>query len=147
MDQADHRAERLVRDLIDHVWNHGHVDDLDHFFAPSFDHGGRDDTPDGLRAWHRDNAATWADERWEILSLITDGEKADGEKVAVRWRCTARHVGTWGPVAATGKTVTWEGVHFFTVRNGQIVGLWALADVFGKALQLGVTLVPPEAEA
>jgi predicted ester cyclase len=135
-------AERLVRDLIDHVWNNGHLDDVEHFFAPTFDHAGREDTPDGVREWHREDAQTWADARWEVLSLISDGEN-----VAVRWRCTGRQIGQWGPVPPTGRTVSWEGVHFFTVRNGQITGLWATSDVFGKALQLGVTLVPPEAGA
>jgi len=136
------QAERLVRDLIDHVWNNGHLDDLEHFFAPTFDHGGREDTPDGIREWHREDAETWAGSRWEILALT-----GDGERLAVRWRCTARHAGQWGPVAPTGKTISWEGVHFFTVQSGRIVGMWAMADVFGKALQLGVTLVPPAAGA
>jgi len=135
------QAERLVRDLIDHVSNSGRLEDIEHFFAPTFDHGGREDTPEGIRQWHRDDALTWADARWEILALT-----GDGVRYAVRWRCTARHVGPWGPVAATGRSVTWEGVHFFTVHNGQITALWAIADVFNKALQLGVTLVPPEAE-
>ena len=62
------------------------------------------------------------------------------ESVAGRWDAAAILV------AATGRSVTWEGVHFFTVHNGQITALWAIADVFNKALQLGVTLVPPEAE-
>jgi hypothetical protein len=31
-------------------------------------------------------------------------------------------------------------VHFFTVRDGRIVALWATADLFGKAQQLGVTM-------
>jgi predicted ester cyclase len=135
-------AERLIRDLVDHVWNSGHLDDIEHFFAPGFDHGGREDTPEGVREWHRADARTWTDARWEVLTLVSDGER-----VAVRWRCTARHTGQWGPIPPTGKTITWEGAHFFTVRNGQITAMWAIGDAFGKALQLGGTLAPPEAGA
>lgn len=131
-------AEQLVRELVALVWNGGRVDELDRFFADPFDHDGRPDSVAGLRAWHEDDAATWADVHYEIMGLVSDGGQ-----VALRWQATARHVGAWGPVGPTGATVTWAGAHFFTVQDGQIVALWAVADRFGKALQLGVTLSPP----
>jgi hypothetical protein len=40
--------------------------------------------------------------------------------------------------------VTWAGVHFFTVTDGLVTALWATADRFAKALQLGVVMTPPE---
>lgn len=121
-----------MRELVERVWNGGHTEELDQFYASTFDHGGRTDSVDGLRAWHVEDAATWADGSYEIVTLVSDGEQ-----VALRWRATARHIGAWGPVAPTGVTVSWDGVHFFVVRDERIVGLWALSDRFGKALQLG----------
>ncbi len=132
-------AELVVRDLIDRVWNGGEVDALQRFFADPFDHGGRSDTVAGLREWHRAEAATWADARYEVMSLVSDGHR-----VAVRWQATARQVGAWGPTPPTGKTITWDGVHFFEVSDGRVVAMWAMADVFAKALQLGVTMTPPD---
>jgi len=41
--------------------------------------------------------------------------------------------------------VTYAGVHFFTIEDGRIADLWAINDTFGKVLQLGAELVPPEA--
>ena len=114
-------AERVVRELVERVWNGGRLDELDRFFADPFDH-----------------AATWADIRYEIVSLVSDGAQ-----VALRWQATARHVGAWGPVAPTGATISWAGAHFLTVQDGRIVAMWAVADRFDKALQLGVTLSPP----
>jgi predicted ester cyclase len=61
----------------------------------------------------------------------------------VHWHATARHTGHWGPVRPTGKTIAWDGAHFFTVRDSRIVAMWAMADMFIKALQLGVTMTPP----
>ncbi|WP_144122836.1 ester cyclase [Catellatospora sichuanensis] len=133
-------AEQAVRELIDRVWNGGHTDELERSYADPFDHGGRPDTVAGLRQWHAAEAVTWADTRYEVTSLVSDGEQ-----VAVRWRATARQVGAWGPVPPTGKTITWDGVHFFAVRDGRVIAMWAMADVFAKALQLGVTMTPPEA--
>jgi len=130
-------AEAVVRDLVETVWNGNRTEELERFFAPTFDHGGRTDTPDGLRDWHTKDADTWADPAYEIVSLVVDGEQ-----VAIRWRATARHIGQWGPVPPTGMTVASEGAHFFTVRDGRIVAMCAVADTFGKAVQLGVRLEP-----
>jgi predicted ester cyclase len=62
----------------------------------------------------------------------------------VRWRATARQIGQWGPVPPTDRTIAWDGVHFITVRDGRIVKLWAMADTFAKAVQLGARIAPPE---
>jgi len=133
-------ADAVVRALVETVWNGGRTEELERFFASTFDHDGRTDTPHGLRAWHTNDAAAWADSGYEILSLVVDGEQ-----VAVRWRATARHVGQWGPVPPTGITVTWQGAHFFTVRDERIIAMWAVADTFGKAVQLGVRFEPATA--
>jgi predicted ester cyclase len=125
-------AESVVRGLVERVWNGGHTEELDQFFASTFDHGGQPDSVAGLREWHTADAATWADGFYQIVALISDGEQ-----VALRWRATARHIGVWGPIAPTGATISWDGVHFFVVRDERIVGLWALSDMFRKALQLG----------
>jgi predicted ester cyclase len=131
-------AERTVRGLVERVWNEGRLDELDRYVASSFDHGGRPDDLAGLRSWHAADALTWADQRYEIVELVSDGTH-----VALRWRATARHVGAWGPVPPTGRIVTADGVHFCTVRDGLVVALWAMSDRFGKAQQLGVTMTPP----
>jgi predicted ester cyclase len=134
------QPENIVRELVERVWNQGELDLLPGFFAETIDHGGRADGVAGLRAWHERDAEVWADQRFEILSLVASAE----EDVAIRWRATARHIGQWGPVPPTGKTISWEGVHFFTLRGGKVVAMWAMADVFGKAMQLGAVLEPPQ---
>ena len=125
-------AVTVVHRLIDQVWNGGDLAALPELFTDPFLHSGRQDTVDGLRRWHQDDAAVWAEARYRVVDEVTDGTT-----VAVRWRATARQVGDWGPAAATGREITWEGVHFVTVEGGRITALWALADAFGKARQLG----------
>ncbi|MEU8080656.1 hypothetical protein AB0B31_34995 [Catellatospora citrea] len=44
-------------------------------------------------------------------------------------------VAAGGPVPPTGKTITWDGVHFFVVREGRGSAVWAVADLFAKATQ------------
>jgi predicted ester cyclase len=131
--------ESIIRELVEAVWNGGALDRLPEFFADTIDHGGRTDDLAGLRAWHESDALIWADQRFEIVSLVSDG----AGQVAMRWRATARQIGQWGPVAATGRSISWDGVHFFTLRDGKVVSMWAMADVFAKASQLGAVISPP----
>ena len=127
-----------MRELFQ-VLSSGRFEDLGRLYAPVVEHGGRRETPADLIAWQEAESEVWADAAYEVLTLVSDGVN-----VAARWRATARQVGTWGPVPATGREVTWDGVHFFTVVDGRVTALWATADRFAKAAQLGVTFSPPE---
>jgi predicted ester cyclase len=84
----------------------------------------------------------WAGTTYEVVTVVSDGSA-----VGVRWRARATHIGPWGPVAATGRTVEWDGVHFFTVSEGRVTAIWAMADMFAKAEQLGVVMTPPDTTA
>jgi predicted ester cyclase len=130
-------AEEVVRALVARVWNEGRVEELGQYFATTFDHAGRPDDIAGLVAWHHDESQTWADLSYEIVTLVSDGRQ-----VALRWRATGRHVGDWGPVGPTDLVVAWDGAHFFEVEGGFVTSMWAMADRFAKATQLGVVMTP-----
>lgn len=130
-------AEDVVRELFG-LWNDGQVNELDRCLAPVVDHDGTLQTLEEIVTWHRQDREVWSGTTYEILSLVSDGRS-----VAVRWRAEARHAGPWGPVPPTGRRVSWDGVHFFTVDQGRVVSLWAMADMFAKAQQLGVVMQPP----
>ena len=129
----------LVLDLVERVWNGGDLDALPEYFADPFEHDGSTSTVASLVEWHRDDAATWAGTAYVVLDCV-----ATGDAVALRWRATSTHVGPWGPVPTTGRRVEWMGAHFFRVARARIVAMDALADRFGKAMQLVVLLTPPE---
>jgi predicted ester cyclase len=131
-------AEDVVRELF-RIWNEGRLDELDRCLAPTVDHGGRPEVIAELAEWHRRERDVWAGTTYELITLVSDGSD-----VAVRWRATATHVGPWGPVPATGRTVAWAGVHFFTVTDERVTSIWAMADMFSKAQQLGVVMTPAE---
>ena len=127
----------LVLELVERVWNGGDLEALPEYYAATFENNGRVRTVDELRAWHEDDAQTWAGSSYVILDCI-GGDDA----VAVRWRATSTHVGPWGPVATTGRKVEWSGAHFFRVQDGRIVAVHSLEDRFTKARQLGVQMTP-----
>ena len=70
------------------------------------------------------------------------------EKLAIAFRQSGRHVGTWrtalGEVPATGRTVYGIGIDILTITNGRISEIWVLADELQRLLQVeAVGLVPP----
>jgi predicted ester cyclase len=85
------------------------------------------------------NCATWADERVEITDTL-----AEGDWVWARMTHTARHVGEYRGIPATGKTKTCAGCMFFHVATGKIVEHAALWDNLGELTQLGGVVVAGE---
>ena len=83
------------------------------------------------------NSATWADERVEITDML-----AEGDWVWAQMAHTARHVGEYRGIPATGKTKTAAGCMFFRVAAGKIVEHAALWDFLGELTQLGGVVVP-----
>ena len=124
------------------AWNDGDLEQLARCLAPVVEHDGSPATIEELADWHRREREVWAGTTYEVITLVSDGSA-----VAVRWRARATQIGPWGPVAATGRTVEWDGVHFFTVSDGRVTSLWAMADMLAKAEQLGVVMTPPDVAA
>ena len=129
----------LVLDLVERVWNGGDLAALPDYFADPYEHDDGTGTVEQLVDWHRDDAETWAGTTYAVLDCV-----AADDHVALRWQASSTHVGPWGPVPSTGRRVEWVGAHFFRVEDGRIVAMQALADRFGKAMQLGGRITPRE---
>lgn len=70
--------------------------------------------------------------RCEIRDLV-----AEGDKVAARIGFSGVHdAGPFLDVPPTGRTLAWEGVGFFTMRDGRIADLWVMGDMRGLLAQL-----------
>ena len=63
-------------------------------------------------------------------------------RVAARLTFTARHVGEFGGIEATGNQVSVELMAFARVEDGRIAEWWEVADVLGLLEQLGVSPLP-----
>ena len=95
---------------------------------------------DGYRSWKTGLRRMWADEVWNILDVISSGERV--------WVCLTNestHVGEWNGLAATGARVRFETVNIFAVRDGKITELWRVADDWSRVKQLGGHVAWPQA--
>jgi steroid delta-isomerase-like uncharacterized protein len=70
--------------------------------------------------------------------FAVEDQIAEGDRVAVRWTFTGRHVGAFMGVAPTGREVRVTGINLFRLAGGQIAEIWLNADDLGELQQLGL---------
>jgi steroid delta-isomerase-like uncharacterized protein len=95
--------------------------------------------PTTYREWFADLFAAFPDWEFEILDLVSEGEKA-----AVRWRATGTFDGTasFNGVHPNGAKVDVTGCDLLTIRDGKIQRNEAYMNGMEMAQQLG--LLPPQ---
>src|SRR5690242_15877410 len=119
---------------FEEVWNKGRREMIAELLAPDgvLHEGGVDSVgPDGFYAFFdRMNAALT-----EIQVTIQD-TIAEGDRVCVRWTCTARHTGDGLGIPATGKRITVTGISIIRVSNGKMLEGWQNWDMLGMIEQI-----------
>ena len=75
--------------------------------------------------------AAFPDLRHTIEDLI-----AEGDRVVLRARDRATHLGAYKGIAATGKSVEFETIAIYRVANGKIAEVWQQMDVEALMKQL-----------
>lgn len=72
------------------------------------------------------------------LHLTIEEQLVDGSLAAFRWRASGTHTGPLGPVAATGKRVTIDGLIIDRVADGKVQERWEQFDQTLMLQQLGL---------
>ena len=68
---------------------------------------------------------------------------ASGDEAAVRLTFHATHRKEFEGIAATGKRVTYSGMHMLTIAGRKVREMWALEDSLGLMQQLGMEFKDP----
>lgn len=134
-----------VRNLVDQLftlWN-GQLalHHLSELYAEDFEA----DTPYGLprrgiagiRAMIEGARSPFPDYREDLVDAICTEDRA-----AVRLRITFTHTAPWGPIAATGKVVSYEELLMLTFRDGKVTRQRGIADNLSVLRQLGAVRIP-----
>ena len=128
----------IVRRWVEQIWNAGNMDLLSHFHPPSIINHGSHSTIEETKQWHLSNRAAFPDIHYTIDDIF-----ASADQVALRWTATATHRGTlWNIIPATGKTITWNGMHLLRLAHQQIVEVWAVQNTIAQLQQMSVSLQP-----
>jgi predicted ester cyclase len=90
---------------------------------------------EGFKAYGASLYAAFPDLKINHDMVVTE---EDGQYQMVYWSFTGTHLGPMGPIAATGRKVTLQGLDVFRVANGQIQELYLGMDAMSLMQQLGV---------
>ena len=68
--------------------------------------------------------------------VAIDDTLVDGDKICVRWTCTAKHTGGGLGIAPTGVTIHVTGISILRAANGKLVEGWQNWDMLGMMEQI-----------
>lgn len=129
-------AERsLGRRWFDEVWNKKHREAIAEMIgSETVLHDGDVVTkgPDPFYAFFDRMNAALSDLRIEVEDSF-----AEGDKLCLRWSCTARHTGTGLGPAPTGRQTRVTGISIMQIRGKHIVEAWQNWDMLGLMDQIG----------
>ena len=118
------KNKALVRRLVDQVINGGKLDLVEELFAPEL--------AEPVRQAFTSFRAAFPDWREEIVDMV-----AEGDKVAVRFRCAGTLQGEFMGVKPNGRRQEVDEVFFLRVQDGRFVEYWGLEDNLTRLQQLG----------
>jgi predicted ester cyclase len=121
----------IVRELYEEGFNHGNLELLDRLCASDFLATPGDK---GLAAFAAGVTAirtAFPDVRFEIEDLF-----GEGERVAVRWRFEATHLGPFQGHQPSGRRVTQTANVIYQFREGRIWRAWLQVDRLGLLQQI-----------
>ena len=150
LDELKARAEleqqnlALVEKFIG-TWNAEEYEMNDEFLAPEFKIylPSNEVEPMEMEAyeeWYQNIFQNFPDIRYNIMESF-----ASGDKVCIRWELMATLPGADPADPDPGTKLTGSAIEIYTVKDGKIVEERADTDALGIQLQLGFTLVPPDA--
>jgi predicted ester cyclase len=129
---------------IEQAWDAGRLDELDAYFAPSFDNA-QSATPglpaglEGAKIAHQGVMRSFPDRKLEILDVV-DG----GDTVAVRTRISGTNAGGFPAfdVPANDRPFQIEAWSLYRFADGKVVEHAGMNDALSLLIQLGAIPVP-----
>ena len=130
---AVNENKALVRRFITEIFEQGRPEAVDELCTDGFiGHTWGNADKEGLKAAMARVAQGLADAKFTI-----EDEIAEADLVAVRLTASARHVGEFMGMPASGRSYEIGEIHIFRVRDGKVSELWHQFDSASLMKQLG----------
>lgn len=129
------RNKRIMRRMIDEIWNRGDLAVADELFAPEHRSPSAPDLPQGPESVKM--LARMFREAMPDYHMTIDLVLADDDRVAARFTQSGTHSGA--PLMGlepSGRKATWTEIGVLRIRDGKIVESWYEVDMLGMLGQL-----------
>ena len=67
---------------------------------------------------------------------------AEGDRVAVRWTNSGKHVGPFLGAPPTNRPFSIAGIDIYRLEDAKLAEHWHVVDVYGQLIQLGLLPAP-----
>jgi predicted ester cyclase len=124
----------LGRRWFEQVWNQRRREAIAEMLTPDavLHESGIDSIgPEGFYPFYDRLRATFPDLHVDVEDTI-----AEGDKICVRWSCTAKHTGGGLGIAPTGVTIHVTGISILRAAGGKLVEGWQNWDMMGMMEQI-----------
>lgn len=125
--------KEVVRKIYEEALNKRNMGLLKEYISPEYIGVAGVKGPEGFQIPVGQVINAFNDVQWNIEELI-----AEGDKVLVKWKLTGTYTGQFTTHAATGRSVTTEGLGIYQFKDGKVIATQIHTDRLGFLQQLGV---------
>ncbi|MDB5080553.1 MAG: hypothetical protein JWP00_2477 [Chloroflexi bacterium] len=122
--------------FFEEVINNRNFSIVEEFLAPDYKVIGSEPLlqgPDGFRQLAQNILSSFPDIRFKVEDFMVAGDKT-----IVRWSSHGTHLGTWGTIPATGKTINGKGITISRLNSeDKVVDEWIVSDDLRILFQIG----------
>jgi steroid delta-isomerase-like uncharacterized protein len=137
--------KRVVRRLIDELWNQGNPSAAEELFTPNYTHHDPSTSDFGRGPESEVKRMNLYRGAFPDLRITIENIISESDTVMARWSCHATHKGELNGIAPTGKTIDLTGISVVRLSGGKVAEGWVQWDTLGMLQQLGV--VPKQVRA
>ena len=128
-DTAGNKA--IVRGYIENIINQGKWETYDQYMHPQIGFNDRRIDQMEFKRMIMSFKRAYPD-----ITLSIQAQIAEGDRVVTRLVCRGTHLGTDQGVPATGRKVEYIGISIDRIKDGRIVEMWYLGDVWDRMQQI-----------
>jgi predicted ester cyclase len=122
----------LVKGLYEDCLNPRLLDRLPDYVSDAFIGANGEQGPRGVRQTVERMVTAFPDLRFELEDLFEAGDK-----VCLRWRFEAAHLGPLSGIAPTGKIAVQQGIAIYQALDDKLIRAWLQVDRLGVLQQIG----------
>ena len=130
-------SEALINEAIALLWG-GEPERVEEIVDPDYLDHAASGLERGARSFELDRRAlreAFADAEVTPQEVIVTGDLA-----VARVRFRGLHVGPWAQLEPSGRSLAWEEIHIWRVRNGRLIEHWACRDDLAALCRVGAVI-------
>lgn len=124
----------IIETYTNALWNDHQLTSIDDYFSPEVLIESPLKKVTGITAY-KDIVQSWLT-AFPDLRVPFRELTCEGNTVVSRWQSQGTHRGDFQGIAATNKTVTYDGVTIYQLSEGRVCAYWALVDMHKLLQQL-----------